>query len=55
MEIHKVRPAHSWREFFTELGTIVLGICIALSGEEIISWYHCAARCRRPGRPLLRR
>ncbi len=40
MEIHKVRPAHSWREFFTELGTIVLGICIALSGEEIISWYH---------------
>lgn len=40
MEIHKARPAHSWREFFTELGTIVLGICIALSGEEIISWYH---------------
>jgi hypothetical protein len=40
MEINKVRPAHSWREFFTELGTIALGICIALSGEEIISWYH---------------
>ena len=49
MEIHKARPAHSWREFFTELGTIVLGICIALSGEEIISWYHWRGQMREAG------
>src|SRR5215475_11794644 len=40
MEIHKPRPAHSWREFLTELGTIVLGICIALAGEQTIEWLH---------------
>jgi hypothetical protein len=40
MEIHKPKPVHSWREFLTELGTIVLGICIALAGEEVINWNH---------------
>lgn len=46
MEIHKARPAHSWREFFTELGTIVLGILIALGGEEIVSRYHWRGQMR---------
>jgi len=36
VEIHKPKPVHSWREFLTELGTIVLGICIALAGEQIL-------------------
>lgn len=38
VEIHKPKPVHSWREFLIELGTIVLGICIALAGEQAIEW-----------------
>ena len=36
MEIHKPKPVHSWKEFFTELGTIVLGILIALGLEQSV-------------------
>ncbi len=25
MDIHKLKPIHSWRDFLKELGTIVLG------------------------------
>jgi hypothetical protein len=39
VEIHKPKPVHSWREFLTELGTIVLGICIAITLEQLVeSW-----------------
>lgn len=34
MDIHKPKPAHSWREFLTEIGTIICGILIALALEE---------------------
>jgi hypothetical protein len=40
VEIHKPKPVHNWREFLTELGTIVLGICIALGGEQALEWNH---------------
>jgi hypothetical protein len=40
MEIHKVKPIHSWRDFLKELGTIVLGICIALGGELALEAHH---------------
>ena len=40
MEIHKVKPIHTWRDFLKEVGTIVLGICIALTGEQILEWNH---------------
>lgn len=40
VEIHKPKPVHSWREFLTELGTITLGICIALAGEQTLEWLH---------------
>ena len=36
MEIHKPHAAKSWREFLIEIGTIVLGILIALSLEQTI-------------------
>jgi len=36
MEIHRPKAAHSWREFLTEIGTIVLGILIALALEQSI-------------------
>ncbi len=46
VEIHKPKPVHSFREFLTELGTIVLGICIALAGEQSLEWFHWRAQVR---------
>ena len=43
MEIHKPKPVHNWREFLTEIGVVVIGVCIALGGEqtvEAIHWQH---------------
>jgi len=39
VEIHKPKPIHSWRDFGKELGTIVLGIIIAIGLEHFVeSW-----------------
>lgn len=40
MHIHKPKATHSLREFLSEIGVIVLGILIALSGEQMIEWLH---------------
>ena len=43
MHIHKPKVARSVREFLSEIGIIVVGILIALTGEqfvEAISWHH---------------
>jgi hypothetical protein len=40
VEIHKPKPAHNWREFLIELGTITLGVGIALAAEQAVEWYH---------------
>jgi hypothetical protein len=36
MDIHKPKAAHSWREFAVEIGTIIVGILIALSLEQAV-------------------
>lgn len=40
MDIHKPKPVHSWREFASEILVIVIGIAIALTGEQIIETIH---------------
>jgi len=40
MHIHKLKPVHSWRDFLRELGTIVLGIIIAISLEHLVESWH---------------
>lgn len=40
MEIHKPKPTHNWREFVNEVVVIVIGIAIALSGEQLIEAVH---------------
>jgi hypothetical protein len=40
MDIHKPKAAHSWREFLTEIGTIICGILIALALEQGLEWSH---------------
>jgi hypothetical protein len=50
VEIHKVKPIHSWRDFMKELGTIVLGIVIAISMEHLVqewSWDHEVKEARQ--------
>src|SRR5665213_956826 len=57
MEIHKPKPIHGWRELLSEIGVVVIGIAIALSGEQIIDQLRWAHRVREAegamGRELL--
>src|SRR6478609_5451099 len=40
MDVHKPKPIRSWRELLTEVGVIVLSVCIALSAEQAVEWVH---------------
>ena len=43
MEIHKPKPAHNLGEFLSEVAVVVLGIIIALAGEQLLQsleWRH---------------
>jgi hypothetical protein len=43
MEIHKPRPARNLREFFSEVAVVLVGIVIALAGEQLLislEWHH---------------
>lgn len=40
MEIHKPKPIHGWRDFIKEIGSIVLGVSIALAAEQGVEWWH---------------
>jgi hypothetical protein len=40
VEVHKAKPIHNWREFITEVATIILGVLIALGAEELVEEQH---------------
>ncbi len=40
MHVHKPKPVHGLREFLSEILVIVVGIAIALGGEQAIEWLH---------------
>lgn len=41
MEVHAPhQPMHSWRDFWVHLGTITVGLCIALGMEQGVEWLH---------------
>ncbi len=40
MDIHKPKPWHGVRELLKEIGTIVIGVLIALGGEQAVEWTH---------------
>jgi hypothetical protein len=40
MDIHKPKPIHNWRDFLKEVGTIVLGVSIALGAEQGVEYIH---------------
>ena len=36
MHPHKPKPVHNWREFLTEIGVVVIGVCIALGAAQVV-------------------
>ncbi len=40
MDIHKPKPWHGWPELVKEVGTIVIGVLIALGAEQAVEWLH---------------
>jgi hypothetical protein len=40
VHFHLPKPLHGWREFVGEVGVIVIGILIALGGEQIVEKLH---------------
>lgn len=40
MEVHRPKPWHGWRELVKEIGTIVIGVLIALAAEQAVEWLH---------------
>jgi hypothetical protein len=40
MDLHKPKPWHGLREFLKEIGTIVIGVLIALGAEQAVEWLH---------------
>jgi len=40
MDIHKAKPWRGGREFLKEIGTIVIGVLIALAGEQAVEALH---------------
>jgi hypothetical protein len=50
MDIHKPKPVHNWREFFSEISVVVCGILIALAleqGLEALRETHVEDQSRR--------
>ncbi len=43
MDIHKPKPWRGGHEFLKEIGTIVVGVLIALSAEQAVEWLHWRA------------
>jgi len=40
VDIHRPKAVHNWREFLGEVGIIVLGVLIALAGEQTVEALH---------------
>ncbi len=40
MDIHKPKRTHSFREFLSEIGVVVLGVLIALGAEQVVDALH---------------
>jgi hypothetical protein len=41
LDVHPPQhAAHSWRDFFIHIATIVIGLCIAVGIEQIVEFFH---------------
>jgi hypothetical protein len=46
MDIQKPKPRGGWPEFLTEIGIIVIGVLIALGGQQLVEWIHQSQEIR---------
>lgn len=46
MHFHLPKPMHGWREFLGEVGIIVVGVLIALAGEQLVEDWHNDSRAK---------
>ncbi|HET7084794.1 MAG TPA: hypothetical protein VFI23_08495 [Rhizomicrobium sp.] len=53
MDIHKPHAAKTWKEFFIELGTITLGIVIAISLEQLVESWHWAGEVKEARKAII--
>src|ERR1700761_7939455 len=53
MDIHKPKPWRGWRELAKEIGTIVIGVLIALGAEQAVEWLHWRHEVEAERRALL--
>ena len=53
MDIHKAKPWHGLRELLKEIGTIVIGVLIALGAEQSVEWLHWRHEVAAERRSLL--
>lgn len=54
MDIHKPKPWRGGPEFLKEIGTIVIGVLIALGGEQAVEWLHHDAELRDTREALMK-
>ena len=47
LNFHLPKPLHGWREFFGEVGVIVLGVLIALGAQQLIERRNWQAQVRQ--------
>lgn len=40
MHVHLPKATHGLKEFLVEIGVIVIGVMIALAGEQLVEWVH---------------
>jgi hypothetical protein len=52
VEIHKPKPWHGWREFLKEIGIVVIGVLIALAGEQFVELLHRGEQARLAERAM---
>lgn len=52
MDIHKPKPFHNWREFLAEIATIVIGVLIALSAEQVVESFQWHSKVERADRAM---
>lgn len=53
MDIHKPKPIHNWREFLSEISIIVIGVLIALAGEQLVENFHWSHEAETQRKSLL--
>lgn len=52
VDLHKPKPVHGWRDFLNEIGTIVIGVLIALAGEQAVASLHHRSQAAELGEAL---